>query len=102
MRKFVCRLYGDFEVDLDDPKTYGHLPQNTKELRTIMLSGIGYSYCYMNYWHKDIFGIEDGGPKERIEQLVKNFTSNERENYDNVLWYQEQILLFQDEIENMC
>ena len=25
-----------------------------------------------------------------------------KKNYNNVLWYQEQIFLFQDEIENMC
>ena len=99
MRKFLCRPFGDFEVDLDDPKTYEHLPQNTKELRNLMLSKIGYSYCYMNYWHKD---FNHGEQKEKIEQLVKYFTDNERKNYNNVLWYQEQVFIFQNEIENMC
>jgi len=104
MRKFICRPFNDIEVDLDDPKTYEHLPQNTEELRQLMLSKIGYVYCYMNYWHKDIFGKKerDGGQKKRVELLVKNFTENERENYENILWYQEQIFLFQDETENMC
>lgn len=54
MRKFRCRPFGDVEVDLDDPKTYKHLPKNTNELRQKMLSEIGYAYCYMNFWHKDI------------------------------------------------
>jgi hypothetical protein len=102
MRKFVCRPFGDFEVDLDDPKTHEHLPQNTKELRQKMLAEIGYSFCYMNFWHKDVFGKRDGGQKKRVELLVKNFTENEKQNYENVLWYQEQIFLFEDEIENMC
>jgi hypothetical protein len=56
----------------------------------------------MNFWYKDIFGKRDGGQKKRVELLIKNFTENERENYENILWYQEQIFLFQDEIENMC
>ena len=102
MRKFIWRSFGSVEVDLDDPKTYEHLPQTIKELRTLMLSEIGYSYCYMNHWHKDVFGAKDDGQKERVEKLVKNFTDNERENRGNVLWYQEQIFIFQDEIENMC
>jgi hypothetical protein len=101
MRKFICRPFGD-EVDLDDPKTYDYLPQNTKELRQKMFSEIGYSFCYMNFWHKDIFGKQDAGQKKRVQLLIKNFTENERQNYNNILWYQEQIFLFQDEIENMC
>jgi hypothetical protein len=101
MRKFITSPFGD-EVDLDDSATYSHLPKNVKELRRIMLSEIGYSYCYMNFWHKDIFGSRDGGQKLRVEELVKNFTENEKKNYSNILWYQEQIFLFQNEIENMC
>lgn len=104
MRKFACRPFGDIEVDLDDPKTYDHLPKNLNELRTKMLSEIGYAYCYMNFWHKDIFTEYSAGrgQKKRVEALVKNFTENERPNYENTLWYQEQIFLFQDEKENMC
>lgn len=103
MRKFKCGPFNDFEVDLDDPETYNQLPKDLKELRKLMLSEIGYTYCYMNFWHSDIFdGKRDGGQRERVNQLVKDFTENERHNYKNVLWYQEQIFLFQDEIENMC
>lgn len=102
MRKFICRPFGEEEVDLDDPTTYAHLPNTTKKLRELMLSKIGYAYCYMNFWHKDVFGKRDGGQKKRVELLVKNFTENEMENYQNVLWYQEQVFLFQNETENMC
>ena len=103
MRNFKCS-FENIEVDLDDPKTYEHLPNTTKELRQIMLSEIGYTHCYMNYWHKDVFGSKkyNGNQIKRIKTLIKNFTENERENSDNVMWYKEQIFLFQDEIENMC
>lgn len=104
MRMFKCNPFGDLEVDLDDPKTYDYLPNTTKELRQIMFSEIGYVHCYINYWHKDIFGSKKHNGKQikRIDTLIKNFTENERENSDNVMWYKEQIFLFEDEIENMC
>jgi len=101
MRKFTCSFHGN-EVDLDDPKTYKQLPDNIKELRQLMLSEIGYTYCYMNFWHKDIFGDKDGGQRSRIDSLVEDFTKNERHHYDDVMWYQEQIFMFHDENENMC
>jgi len=89
---------------LDDPKTYEHLTDNKDELRNKMFSEIGMAYCYMNFWHKDIFDNYDSGvkQKERVNDLINNFTDNERENYDNIMWYKEQIFLFQDETENMC
>ncbi len=102
MRKF--KIIDDFEVDLDDPKTYKHLPQTTKELRQLMLSEIGYAYVYMNYWYEDTFSNWDSGieQKHRVEKLIACFAENERQNRDNILWYQEQIFIFQDETENMC
>lgn len=99
MREFKLE-HGEV-VDLDDPKTYKHLPTDTKELRKIMLSEIGYYYCYVKFWHKTIYKKYDL-QKNRVKKLIKKFTKNERQNYNNVLWYQEQIFLFQDEIENMC
>ena len=103
MRKFVCHPFKNDVVDLDDPKTYEHLPKNVKDLRQKMFADIGYAYCYMNFWHKDVYEhIHCDKQKERVEALVKYFTENERENYKNVLWYQEQIFLFEDETENMC
>jgi len=99
MREFRTSPFGQ-TVDLDDPNTYKHLPDDTKQLRTIMLSEIGYFYCYTQFWYKDIF--EGTDQLKRVEVLIKKFTDEERPNYDNILWYKEQIFLFQDEIENMC
>lgn len=126
MRKYICS-FGE-EVDLDNPETYKHLPNNAKELDGMMLKEIGYVICYMDYWHTDIFGkeklepnmerdwtieqIEKGYPdafansgfyqRQRVNELVKKFTENRRNNYQNIMWYKEQIFLFQDETENMC
>jgi len=100
---YKCSFDGE-EVDLDNPETYNYFSQDVKTLRDKMFTEIGYYYCYVNYWHKDIFDRPDFGlpQKIRVDALIKNFTDNERQNYDNVLWYQEQIFLFQDETENMC
>jgi hypothetical protein len=102
MRKFQCRFGED--VDLDDPKTYNYLPNTTTELRNLLFSEIGFYYCYVNFWHKDVYDKWDSclSQKERVEQFIKDFTETEKENYANVLWYKEKIFLFQEEIENMC
>lgn len=103
MRKYKCNPFQEQEVDLDNPKTYEYLPNTITELRQIMLSEIGYSYCYMNFWHSDIFDNNiDSGQKNRVNLLIEDFTKNEKENYNNIMWYKEKIFLFQDEIENMC
>lgn len=103
MREFKCQPFYDDIVDLDNPETYKHLPDNIKELRYLMLREIGYALCYMNYWHKDWFSdSRDGGQRIKVEELIKNFTENERSNYSNIMWYKEQVFLFQDQIENMC
>jgi hypothetical protein len=104
MRKYntrVCDDLGETEVDLDDPKTYSHLPQDIKELWKLMLSEIGYAYCYMNFLEKDIFP-KGNAQKKRVKKLIKSFLDGRNKNRDNVLWYQEQVFLFQDETENMC
>ena len=101
MRKYKLQPFGNIEVDLDDPKTYDLLPKTTEELRSLMFENIGYAYCYMNYYHKDSY-IKYPDQKNTIEQMIEYFTNNEKQNRDNVLWYQEQVFLFEDEIENMC
>ncbi len=102
MRIFKCS-FDNFEVDLDNPETYKHLPKSIDELDDRMFKNVGYYYCYVNYFHKD---IKDLGwfvnQEERIFVLIKNFTENRKNNYDNVIWYQEQVYRFEDEIENMC
>lgn len=103
MREFKCSFDGEI-VDLDDSKLYDYLPNTQKELRDLMFSIIGYVICYMDYWHSDWFGDtnRDGGQKTRVCNLIKYFTENERPNYNNLIWYKEQIFILQDETENMC
>ena len=62
MRKFKCSFDGEI-VDLDDSKTYKYLPDDEKLLDKQMFSEIGMALCYMNIWHKNIFGNKnrDGG-----------------------------------------
>ena len=97
MRMFKTSPFG-YEEDLDNPKTFSYLPNSIKELRTLMLSEIGFHYCYVNYWHPLDFDMQ----RKNVERLIKDFTENERLNYKNIIWYKEQIFLFQNEIENMC
>ena len=89
--------FGDV-VDLDDPNTYSHLPQTTRECDDLMFREIGYYYCYVNFFHKDW----DGDQIFRCLTLIQKFTTERKDNYNNLMWYQEQIFLFQDETENMC
>lgn len=126
MRKF--RTAHSEDVDLDDPKTYAHLPDSINVLNDRMLKEIGYAICYMDYWHPDIFGkekkepdmtkpwtqeeIEKGYPdgivnsgfyqRQRVYVLIKNFTEHRRQNWKNLMWFKEQVYLMEDEIENMC
>ena len=97
MRPFLN--YDGHNVDLDDVTLYEHLPNTHEELRKLMFSEIGYYYCYVKFWHRDTSFCAQ---KKRVKKLIKNFTENEVANYDNLLWYKEQIFIFQDEIENMC
>lgn len=127
MRKHYESPYGP-EVDLDNPETYNHLPQTINELNDRMLKNIGYVTCYMDYWHPDIFLKEKGEPdfsrdwtqeeidfgwpdkivnsgyyqRVRVNKLIEDFTSNRRENWQNLQWFLEQVYMFEDETENMC
>jgi len=130
MRKYKPALFP--EVDLDDPKTYEYLPKTHKELDALMFKEIGYALVYMDYFpdrkglfpkrkrkeefvkvssfgktfknNKNLIDINNCSyyQRQRVYKLIDNFAKNRRNNYDNILWYQEQIFLFQDEIENMC
>lgn len=99
MRNFCTRPFNDI-VDLDDSNTYSHLSKNVNELRQLMYSEIGYTHCYMNVMHKKVFKKGDA-QRKRIQKFVKKFVLNQDLNRQNVNWYQEQIFLFQNEIENM-
>ena len=97
MRPFIS--HPDLEeVDLDDPKTYDYLPNDVESLRSLLFQEIGYYYCYVNYLHPDW----DESQEKRCEILIKKYIDNWRDHMNNVLWYQEQVFIFQSEIENMC
>lgn len=100
MRNFKTSPFGDI-VDLDDSDTYNHLPDNTKQLDNLMFKEIGYALVYMNYFHKENFD-KYPSQKESVHKLIDFFSKNRVLNYHNILWYQEQIFLFQNETENMC
>jgi len=123
MRPFVEQPSG-VTVDLDDPQIYDYIgTDDVDKLNDIMLRHIGYAICYMDYWNKDIFATEPSEPimeeyngrmidinitnvgykqRLRVNDLIKIFTENRRDNFNNALWFKEQIFRFQNEIENMC
>lgn len=116
------------KIDLDNPEIYKHLPDNVEDLNNRMLREIGYATCYMDYWHPDIFNTKQEEPdmtkpwteedialgypdafansgfyqRQRVYKLIENFTANRRNNWKNIMWFKEQVFLFEDEIENMC
>ena len=125
MREYKTSFDGS-KVDLDNQETYNHLPKTIEDLNNRMLREIGYATCYMDYWHPDIFTKEKadlhtdwsedeialGYPdafansgfnqRQRVYRLIEDFTKNRHDNWENIQWFQEQVFLFEDEIENMC
>lgn len=107
MRKYTC-AFGE-EVDLDNPDTYKYLPDDLKKLDDMMFKEIGQALVYMDYFRREHFpkinikNLNSGfSQRRRVIDLIKNFANNRHHNYQNVMWYKEQIFLFQDETENMC
>jgi len=122
-RLYKSPMFGTF--DLDDPKTYKYLPNTSNELDDLMFKQIGYAMVYMDFfsdrkgvfpkkkqkprmiehpYSKNKIDAANGGyeQRQRVYKLIENFAKNRKNNYDNLMWYKEQIFLFQDEIENMC
>lgn len=108
MRKYTC-AFGE-EVDLDNHETYKHLPDDLKKLDDMMFKEIGQALVYMNYFRPEFFpkknAIDYKGSgyhqRQRVYKLIRNFANDRHNNYQNIIWYKEQIFLFQDETENMC
>jgi hypothetical protein len=107
MREFKTSFDGKI-VNLDDPRLYDYLPYSVSLLDDLMFKEIGYALCYMNNFHPDIFKNHrmDGGQRKRVMKLIENFCNERKDHLLNssasILWYQEQVFLFQDETENMC
>ena len=119
-------------VDLDNPETYKHLPDTYRELRYLMFQRIGYVILYMDYFpnRKGLFPkrkrkeefvklsewypeAKDGdklieinnvafNQRQRVYAMIKNFAENEDKHMKNLIWFKEQVFLFDDETENMC
>ena len=130
MRKYKPAFFE--EVDLDDPETYRYLPNNVDELDKLMFKEIGYALVYMDYFpdrkkffpkrkkKEEFIKMSEFGEKyknnnnlvdlnntgfyqrQRVQKMIDDFAKNRRNNYKNLLWYQEKVFLFLDEIENMC
>ena len=112
MREFSTAFNG--KVDLDNPETYKHLPEGVRKLDSMMFLKIGEALVYMDYFHPDIFPKKETGTKgnwhdnagfyqrKRVEKLIKHFAENRGDNWENEVWFKEQIFVFEEETENMC
>ena len=89
--------YGEV-VNLDDLDTYSYMSKDIKTLRNQIHQEIGFYYCYVNYWHKPW----DEKQEARVENLIKKYADEWRDNIDSLHWHQETLYIIQDEIENMC
>jgi hypothetical protein len=85
------------EVDLDDPETYKHLPNTIEELDHLMFRKIGYALCYYDYLNEK----EHDNQFKYIDRKIYNFCKNRLNHYKDLRWYQEQVFIFEDEIENL-
>jgi hypothetical protein len=82
----------------------------------------------MDYWHPDVFGkkkipadmtrdwteeelarklpdmVNNSGYYQRLRvyKLIENFCNERKNKWNDVMWFKEQVFLFEDEIENMC
>jgi hypothetical protein len=100
MRKYRTAFEG--EVDLDNPETYDFISNDIDILDDEMFRLIGQAICYMNYFHPEIYQDENNNQRFRVNKLIAVFCNNREKNYENLMWYKEQVFLFADETENMC
>jgi hypothetical protein len=87
--------------DLDNLDTYDYLPKTIRECDSEMFRLIGETLCYMDYFHPDVFPI-NCPQRIRVQEMIKYFCDNRKDNFNNLIWFQERIFLFQCETENMC
>jgi len=108
MRPYKLTDMSGETVDLDDDKIYAHLPAEYEPLRDRMWKEIGYALSYMDFIHRESFPM-DGRQRIRVTELIAKFwREGDEELEDGTMkmvdprWLKEQILVFEDEIENMC
>lgn len=93
MRKYKQHFDG-VEVDLDNPKTYKHLPKDTKELDNAIFREIGKAIVYMD-WYPD---RKDGYPKRKLkpkmvalEDCSPKYKGNKKKlDINNSGWFQRE------------
>lgn len=100
MARFFQPVIGPPE-DLDDPKTYARFPQTIRDVQEALWRKIGYAAVYV-IAHQ--FSESECGQKQidRIGVLVEAVAKGQEQRGKPLIWWQEQLYLFEDEIENMC
>ena|SRR3989344_1400353 len=128
MRKFITGLDG--AVDLDNPKTYKYLPNDVRKLDDKMFTEIGKALVYMDWLPSRMDGFPKKKIKispakikvrkfssrkeadlwyncgwyqrQRVYKLIVKFVKGRHQNWKNVMWFKEQVFVFQEETDNMC
>lgn len=86
-------------VDLDDPNTYKDYPQDVTEVINELYKKIGYSQVYMIRY--DFVSSKYGREQMyRIQNFLHTLAIDWKGK--DLLWWQKQLFLFRDEVENMC
>lgn len=100
------RMFKDFlgdEHDLDDPKTYKRLPQTRGEVLNRLYQEVGYAHLYMmgHDWSRSESGARQ---VKRVNELIAEISTYFGGNIWNksLIFWQEKLFIFLDEIENMC
>src|SRR5687767_3048817 len=102
MRMFQCAIGP--EVDLDDPETYKRLPQTVPGVLEKLYKEVGYARLYVLGVH-DFTSSECGRAQlERIAKLESEIAGffGGRLYQQSLIFWQEKLFVFEDEIENMC
>lgn len=119
------KIFKDFmgeEWDLDDPRTFQNFPTTIDELEKKMFSEIGMALCYMDYMRAPYFDehkaedyplVDEANLKRlnsgynqrlRVNALIKTYCDErlKRMRANDIMWFKQQIFIFQDEVENQC
>ena len=102
LRNLMFREIGYALVYMDYfPNHKGHFPKRKQKEKWVMLS----KCIVLKKGRKDRkIEINNGGynQRQRIYALIKKFADDKGYYSTNIMWWKEQVFLFQDETENMC
>jgi hypothetical protein len=101
MREFVT-AFGD-KVDLDDPATYKHLPQEKDKVLERLYQEVGYAHLYImgKKWER-LSKEQVRRVRALTEEISKFFGWDKNMWNESTIFWQEKLFIFLDEIENMC